>query len=232
MRIVLANGGFKFMPARVLIVEDDAEFRLRFETIVSEANDLVLAGSVGFVADALTAIEGCAFDVLLVDLGLPDGTGVDVIRAAHQRCPAARIMVVSVFGDEENVVQSIVAGASGYILKDSLSSEFILTIRELLAGGSPISPMVARLVLNQARSSFADHLSSNEDLADATFTEREIEILSRVAKGFSFSEIANLLDISVNTVKTHVNHIYGKLSVHSRSEAVYEAGKIGLLKDM
>jgi DNA-binding NarL/FixJ family response regulator len=220
------------MPARVLIVEDDAEFRLRFETIVSEANDLILAGSVGFVADALTAIEGCTFDVLLVDLGLPDGTGVDVIRAAHRRCPAARIMVVSVFGDEENVVQSIVAGASGYILKDSLSSEFVLTIRELLAGGSPISPMVARLVLNQARSSFADHISSNQEASEAVFTEREIEILTRVAKGFSFNEIANLLDISVNTVKTHVNHIYSKLSVHSRSEAIYEAGKIGLLKDM
>jgi DNA-binding NarL/FixJ family response regulator len=220
------------MPARVLIVEDDAEFRLRFETIVAEANDLILAGSVGFVADALTAIEGCPFDVLLVDLGLPDGTGVDVIRAAHRRCPAARIMVVSVFGDEENVVQSIVAGASGYILKDSLSSEFVLTIRELLAGGSPISPMVARLVLNQARSSFADHISSNQEASEAVFTEREIEILTRVAKGFSFNEIANLLDISVNTVKTHVNHIYSKLSVHSRSEAIYEAGKIGLLKDM
>ena len=216
----------------MLIVEDDAEFRLRFETIVSEASDLVLAGSVGFVADALTAIEGCAFDVLLVDLGLPDGTGVDVIRAAHQRCPAARIMVVSVFGDEENVVQSIVAGASGYILKDSLSSEFILTIRELLAGGSPISPMVARLVLNQARSSYAVDIPAASDVGETVFTDREIEILTRVAKGFSFSEIANLLDISVNTVKTHVNHIYGKLSVHSRSEAVYEAGKIGLLKDM
>jgi DNA-binding NarL/FixJ family response regulator len=220
------------MPVRVLIVEDDAEFRRRFETIVSEASDLILAGSMGSVVDALAAIEGCLFDVLLIDLGLPDGTGVDVIRAAHRLCPAARIMVVSVFGDEENVVQSIVAGASGYILKDSLSSEFILTIRELLAGGSPISPMVARLVLNQARSSFADRLSSNEEVGEAVFTEREIEILSRVAKGFSFSEIATLLDISVNTVKTHVNHIYSKLSVHSRSEAIYEAGKIGLLKDI
>jgi DNA-binding NarL/FixJ family response regulator len=220
-----------FMPARILIVEDDAEFRQRFERIVAEANDLELAGSVRTVAEALEAITAREFDVLLVDLGLPDGSGVQAIRAASMLRPAARIMVVSVFGDEENVIQSIAAGASGYILKDSLSSEFVSTIRELLAGGSPISPMVARLVLNQARVTYADRVSPVEEAAPSPFTDREMEILTRVAKGFSFSEIAGLLDISINTVKTHVNRIYGKLAVHSRSEAIYEAGKIGVLKD-
>jgi DNA-binding NarL/FixJ family response regulator len=223
------------MPARILIVEDDAEFRQRFERIVFEASDLVLAGSVRTVADALVAIKAQEFDVLLVDLGLPDGSGVQAIRAASMLRPAARIMVVSVFGDEENVIQSIGAGASGYILKDSLSSEFVSTIRELLAGGSPISPMVARLVLNQARTMYVDRIASAEEAAEealaSPFTDREMEILARVAKGFSFNEIAGLLDISINTVKTHVNRIYGKLAVHSRSEAIYEAGKIGVLKD-
>jgi DNA-binding NarL/FixJ family response regulator len=220
-----------FMPARILIVEDDAEFRQRFERIVSEAHDLELAGSVRTVAEALDAIKMREFDVLLVDLGLPDGSGVQAIRAASMLRPAARIMVVSVFGDEENVIQSIAAGASGYILKDSLSSEFVSTIRELLAGGSPISPMVARLVLNQARVTYTDRITAAEEIEPSPFTDREMEILTRVAKGFSFSEIAGLLDISINTVKTHVNRIYGKLAVHSRSEAIYEAGKIGVLKD-
>jgi len=223
------------MTARVLIVEDEAEFRLRFEAIVSEADDLELAGSMGTVAEALATIRECEFDVLLIDLGLPDGSGVQVIKAASVLRPAARIMVVSVFGDEENVIQSIGAGASGYILKDSLSTEFVSTIRELLAGGSPISPMVARLVLNQARSSYANLADPESRDAnggeDADFTEREMEILGLVAKGFSFPEIADLLGISINTVKTHVNRIYGKLAVHSRSEAVYEASRIGLLKD-
>jgi DNA-binding NarL/FixJ family response regulator len=220
-----------FMSARILIVEDDAEFRQRFERIVSEAHDLELAGSVRTVAEALDAIKTREFDVLLVDLGLPDGSGVQAIRAASMWRPAARIMVVSVFGDEENVIQSIAAGASGYILKDSLSSEFVSTIRELVAGGSPISPMVARLVLNQARVTYADRITAAAETEPSPFTDREMEILTRVAKGFSFSEIAGLLDISINTVKTHVNRIYGKLAVHSRSEAIYEAGKIGVLKD-
>lgn len=219
------------MAAGVLIVEDEAEFRKRFEVIVSEANDLALVGSVGTVAEALVAIRERPFDVLLIDLGLPDGSGVQVIRAASALRPDARIMVVSVFGDEENVIQSIGAGAAGYILKDSLSIEFVSTIRELLAGGSPISPMVARLVLNQARTLYADRAAPEKETEDAAFTEREMEILNLVAKGFSFNEIAGLLDISINTVKTHVNRIYAKLAVHSRSEAVYEAAKIGLLKD-
>lgn len=219
------------MAAGVLIVEDEAEFRKRFEAIVTEANDLALVGSVGTVAEALVAIRERPFDVLLIDLGLPDGSGVQVIRAASALRPDARIMVVSVFGDEENVIKSIGAGAAGYILKDSLSTEFVSTIRELLAGGSPISPMVARLVLNQARTLYADRAAPEKETEDAAFTEREMEILNLVAKGFSFNEIAGLLDISINTVKTHVNRIYAKLAVHSRSEAVYEAAKIGLLKD-
>jgi DNA-binding NarL/FixJ family response regulator len=217
------------MAAGVLIVEDEAEFRERFEAIVSSAEDLALVGSAGTVAEALAAIRQHEFDVLLVDLGLPDGSGVQVIRAANMLRPTARIMVVSVFGDEENVVQSISAGASGYILKDSLSAEFVSTIRELLAGGAPISPMVARLVLNQARSTYCDRAMPSEEVDGSAFTLRETEILSLVAKGFSFSEIAGLLDISINTVKTHISRIYGKLAVHSRSEAVYEAGRIGLL---
>ncbi len=215
------------MPIEVAIVEDDGALRERYAELIATARDAHIAWVAGTVADAMQRLLVSAPDVLLVDLGLPDGSGLSVISFAKRRYPRCEVMVVSVFGDEENVVAAIEAGASGYLLKDALAESFLNTIRELRAGGSPISPSIARILLNRARDL---HRSGDpRELPESDLAERELEILGLVAKGFNFPEISRLLGISNNTVKTHIYRIYRKLSVHSRGEAVFEAKKLGLL---
>jgi DNA-binding NarL/FixJ family response regulator len=215
------------MPVSVAIVEDDGLLSERYRELIGSAPDMRLEWTASGAAEALRRLATAVPDVLLVDLGLPDGSGLDVIRAAKAHRADCEVMVVSVFGDEEHVVAAIAAGASGYLLKDALAESFLGTIRELRAGGSPISPSIARIILNHARA--PDAPTSGVELSDCELGEREQEILSLVAKGFNFQEIGRLLGISNNTVKTHIYRIYRKLSVHSRGEAVFEAKRLGLL---
>jgi DNA-binding NarL/FixJ family response regulator len=141
-------------------------------------------------------------------------------------------MVITVFGDEEHVLASIEAGATGYLLKDSLPEEFVALIAQLRAGGSPISPVIARRLLTRFKAKGSAALASTSQLVappDAGLSAREAEVLGLIAKGFNFAEIARLLTVSPHTITAHVKKIYQKLAVHSRGEAVYEAGKMGLL---
>ena len=209
----------------VLIVEDDRRFRESFVRAFAADAGFHLHDDVDTVADALVAVRGAKIDLLVCDLGLPDGSGLDVIREATAAQAGCAILVVTVFGDEEHVVKAIEAGAGGYLLKDSTNAELLAAARDLVAGGSPISPMVARLVLNRMRG-IPEPIAANPDVA---LTERETQILSYVAKGFSFADICGLLEITANTVKTHINRIYRKLAVNSRSQAVYEASRLGLI---
>lgn len=211
---------------RVMIVEDDPSFFNRFCKIVTSDPELELFAAVRNGAAARDCLARGAPDVLLVDLGLPDMSGIEVIRETSDRCPEIDIMVVTVFGDEEHVLASIEAGATGYLLKDSLPEDFIDLIKELRAGGSPITPVIARQLLKKLR----PPSSASPGRDHPALSARESEILSLIAKGFSFAEIAKLLEISPNTVTTYVKKIYQKLAVHSRGEAVYEASKMGLLK--
>lgn len=212
----------------VMVVEDDPAFLARFCRIVAQSPELSLLAAVGDLASARRTLERQAPDVLLTDLGLPDGSGIDLIRETAARHPATDIMVISVFGDEEHVLASIEAGATGYILKDSLPEESVNLIAELRAGGSPISPVIARKLLKRfaPRKEVADR---SPDMQAPGLTPRESEVLALIAKGFSFGEIARLLEVSPHTITAHVKKIYQKLAVHSRGEAVYEAGKMGLL---
>ncbi len=193
---------------------------------IARASDMRLSWTASSITEAHQQLEHAAPDVLLVDLGLPDGSGLAVISEAKKRYPDCEVMVISVFGDEETVVAAIEAGATGYLLKDALPELFLNTIREVHAGGSPISPSIARILLSRAR---ARRLTAPAAPDGEQLAEREIQILALVAKGFNFAEIGQLLSISSNTVKTHVYRIYRKLSVHSRGEAVFEAKKLGLL---
>ena len=221
----------------IIIVEDEPEFRRRFAQIIDSEPTMRLAGVAANKREAQALIDREDFDVMLIDLGLPDGTGIDLIRNVSQRKPDVDIMVVTVFGDEQHVVSSIEAGATGYILKDSTPADVISCIRLLRAGGSPVSPVVARSVLRAIRSRMgAASASSATTPARATNAEnnplsaRETEILQLLAKGMSFNEIGEILGISPHTVTAHIKKIYRKLAVHSRGEAVYEASQMGLLK--
>ena len=211
----------------VMIVEDDPAFLTRFCKIIASDAGLELFGAVTDLASAHQAMSKSAPDVLLTDLGLPDGSGIDLIRATSHRYPTTDVMVITVFGDEEHVLGAIEAGATGYILKDSIPEEFVGLIKELRAGGSPITPVIARQLLKRFRSGAAAADLKQPD--EVGLSVRESEVLSLIAKGFNFAEIARLLVISPHTVTTHVKKIYQKLAVHSRGEAVYEASKLGLI---
>lgn len=236
---------------RVLIVEDDSQAREFFRASVLSCNRLQLAGCVGTVAEALAVLQQAKAappDVLLVDLNLPDGLGFEVIRYAARRCPSAEALVISMFGDEDNVLAAIEAGALGYIHKDATPENIAQTILDMKDGASPISPMIARRVLSQFRSrrprpaaagaAAAAPPAASEPVEPAeegkvterpALSSREQEVLELIARGFSYAEIARIKAISVHTVQTHIKGLYSKLAVHSKNEAVYEATRIGLL---
>ncbi len=136
---------------RVALVEDDAHFRDAFAAAIAEAGDMTLVSVASTRAEGMKALQLPPADVLLVDLGLPDGSGIDVIRAAQILWPACHAMVSTTFGDEAHVIQSIEAGAAGYLLKDSVPRKMVEEIRSLNAGGSPISPLIARQILTRFR---------------------------------------------------------------------------------
>lgn len=243
-------------PFSVFVVEDDEKARGFFESNVRASPALCWLAGVGTRADALgwLASSPQAPDVLLVDLGLPDGSGLDVIRATAVRFPQCETMVISVFGDEDHVLASIEAGAVGYLHKDALPGDFAQTILDMKAGASPISPMIARRVLSKYRSNLQSaaavgavaavaamaaalpttpaRVSASAALADlpALLSVREQEVLELISRGFSYAEIARLKTLSVHTVQTHIKNLYGKLAVHSKSEAVFEATRLGLLR--
>jgi DNA-binding NarL/FixJ family response regulator len=220
------------MTTSVLIVEDTPEFMRRFSDAVLADPGLALAGVVGTGRAAIAMLDAQPPDVMLVDLGLPDIDGVEVIRHAARHHPQCDVLVVTMFGDDQHVVASIEAGATGYLLKDAGAGPIAASIHELRAGGSPISPSIARRVLARFRIGAAPAAAAQPVPKDATpspLTERETEILRLAAKGLSFETIGELTDISPHTVVAHVKKIYRKLAVHSRGEAVYEASQMGLL---
>ena len=218
-------------PISILIVEDEPEFRRRFTQIIENEPSMRLVGVASNKRDAQSLIEREEFDVMLIDLGLPDGNGTDLIRQVSQRRPDTDIMVVTVFGDEQHVVSAIEAGATGYILKDSTPADVISCIKLLRAGGSPVSPVVARSVLRAIRNRMGGTSARSPTTPENNpLSARETEILQLLAKGMSFNEIGEILGISPHTVTAHIKKIYRKLAVHSRGEAVYEATQMGLLR--
>jgi DNA-binding NarL/FixJ family response regulator len=218
------------MSTSVLIVEDEPEFMRRFSDAVLADGALTLLAAVGTGRAAIAMLEAQPPDVMLVDLGLPDMSGVDVIRHAVRRAPGCDVLVVTMFRDDQHVVASIEAGATGYLLKDASAGHIAASIHELRAGGSPISPGIARRVLARFRESAAAGATPAAPFdAVSPLTERETELLRLAAKGLSFETISDLMGISPHTVVAHVKKIYRKLAVHSRSEAVYEASQLGIL---
>jgi DNA-binding NarL/FixJ family response regulator len=219
-------------PVSIVIVEDEPEFRRRFAQIIESEPSMQLVGVAANRREAQAIIDAEDFNVLLIDLGLPDGNGIDLIRHVSQKKPDADIMVVTVFGDEQHVVSSIEAGATGYILKDSTPADVVSCIRLLRAGGSPVSPVVARSVLRAIRNRIGVSSPATRSAAPENnpLSARETEILQLLAKGMSFGEIGEILGISPHTVTAHIKKTYRKLAVHSRGEAVYEATQMGLLR--
>lgn len=221
---------FLARPTRIMIVEDDPVTRRLLCHAVKTEPSLTLHGAFASVADALAWLKKETIDLLLTDLGLPDGSGLSIIEACRKRLPDADIMVITMSSDEEQVLACIEAGAAGYVLKEAGHIDIVRALLDLRAGGSPISPVIARKVLARMVKFHTQETYAYEENTGQLLTPRENAILELIAKGGSYAKVAESLGLSVGTVQTHVKHIYGKLSVHSRGEAVYEAHRRGLIR--
>jgi len=217
------------IPAKdisILLVEDDPPTNWRLKDALERAGFDVAAAMT--LAEARASLETRKPRVLLTDLQLPDGHGVELIRETRARLPDTEIMVISILGDEESVISAITVGATGYILKDAFPTDIAATVRELVAGHSPISASIARFIVRRTQSTAEP--PPGPQLNTTRLTPREIDILWGIAKGFSYAEIASHLGMSRQTVPGHIKSIYRKLEVHTRGEAVFEAVQQGLIK--
>lgn len=219
---------------RVMIVEDDPGMLERFAAALVRDPRTRVVEKVRSGREAIARLLLATPDVLLVDLGLPDIHGTEVIRFAARGLPECDIMVVTVFGDERNVIASIEAGATGYVLKDCSDADLVARILELRAGGSPMSPGIARIVLNQMRAGTvaapAGDRRGAAESASSALTARETDVLRLLSRGYTYSEVGDRLGISVHTVTSHIKNCYRKLAVHSGTAAVTRAAELGLLR--
>ena len=197
----------------VLLVEDDKMTRQRLHQVIDSLQNLTLMAVCENLAEARQALQSQIPQVLLTDLGLPDGSGIDLIREIRQLDESVHIMVISVFGDERNVLAAIEAGASGYLLKDGDTDYIGKAIGQLIAGESPISAGIARHLLKKFQASSNKTTGESQAVKDSSLlTLRETEVLALIAKGYTYNEVATNLEMSRHTVNAHIKNIYRKLN--------------------
>jgi DNA-binding NarL/FixJ family response regulator len=224
---------------RVMVVEDQPQILKNQLKILQDAPEIEVIATALSGESALAQLEKIQPDVLLQDLGLPGITGMEVTRQVKKRWPQIEVLIFTIFDEEEKVIEAVKAGASGYLLKGATADKIIDAIREVKAGGSVIQPNLARRLLKFFHvPESADEKpekprlppGNREEPATRPLTEREIEILRLIAKGLSNNEAARVLTLSRATVRTHLEHIYEKLEVTNRVEAVTEGLRKGLIE--
>jgi DNA-binding NarL/FixJ family response regulator len=215
-------------PIRAAVIEDEPALRKMIVSLLQADPDYRVVAEFAEGKPAIAEIPRLAPDIVLVDIGLPDMSGIDVIRKLKVLCPKCNLLVVTTFGDEKTVTSALEAGADGYLLKGTPLEELRRDIQSLQDGGSPLSPMIARKLLNRLQSK-ADGEKPGSG-RETKLTGREHEILEMITKGFSYSETSKICGISAATVHSHLKSIYRKLEVHSKTEAVYEARRRSLIR--
>lgn len=208
-------------PIRVTIIEDHDDFREGLVHVLNFTEGFTCVGSFASVEEAVRKFP--ATDVLLLDIHLPGRSGTESIKDLKRIAPAASIIMVTVFDDDENVFKAIMNGADGYILKKTPPVQVLNAIQDAAAGGTPMTPYIARRVIELFK-----HFAP-EGKEDHSLTPREVEILHQLVLGLDNQEIADKLFISRETVRNHIKHVYEKLHVHSKSQAVAKAIKQGLV---
>lgn len=215
------------LPAPVLLVEDEPLISRRLQGLLQQLgytpDALVIATSLA-EARACMALQPIA--LALVDLGLPDGSGIDLIAEMHTADPSLAILVISAWCTEDAILAALRAGATGYVLKERDDLEVLLSIRSVLRGGAPIDPFIARRIIDELKPKTEQ---ATDTASGETLSPRESEILGLVAQGLGNREIAEQLHLSRYTVECHVKHIYRKLAVSSRTRAIHEARSRGLI---
>ncbi|MGE8558697.1 MULTISPECIES: response regulator [unclassified Acinetobacter] len=220
------------LPVPVLIVEDESLIQERLKNILTElgySKDMLIFAK--NLQQAFVEIEQQPISLALVDLGLPDGNGIELIEKLRTLDNNAMILVISAWSTQESLFSAIKAGATGYVLKERDDAEVLLSIRSILRGGAPIDPFIAQEILKQISAAVlpAAHDQKILDADMELLTNRETEILNLVAQGMSNREIAEQLFVSKYTVESHIKHIYRKLSVTKRTKAVSAARSLGIL---
>ena len=209
------NAGFaRDMPIKVAIVEDDEGIRSSLATLVRRAPALRWAGDYADAESALKDIPRRPPDVVLMDINLPGMNGVECVRQLKGSLPAVQFLMLTVYEDSESLFNSLKAGASGYLLKRTASSRLLEAIRDVHEGGSPMTPQLARRVVQY----FSRQAEGDSPVSRLTPGEKDF--LDQLTKGYAYKEIADRMKISIDTVRSYVRTVYEKLHVHSRTEAV------------
>ena len=211
----------------ILLLEDLPEIRIWLKSLVLQFFPKATITECSRIHDALHQVQAQCFDLALCDLGLPDGDGTDVVARLHELQPEVLSVVVTIHDDDEHLFPALQAGAYGYILKEQPRELIIEQLQRIAQGEPPLSPSIARKVIKYF-ASMPKPVTDN--LPEVSLTERESEVLLRVAKGYTLPEIGVQLGLSRHTIADYVKQIYRKLNVSSRAEAALEAQRLGLFR--
>jgi len=202
------------MPITVAIVEDDPRIRRTLTAILQRDPDCSCTGVYGSGEDALKEIPNHPPKIVIMDINLPGMNGVECVRRLSDSLPEVHILMLTVFNDTETIFNALRAGAVGYLTKPVRAAQLLSAVRDIVSGGAPMTSSIARMVVQ----SFQNKRPTSQEADD--LSPRESEVLDFLARGYLYKEIADLLNVSYSTVRTHIERIYGKLHVQSRSQAV------------
>jgi len=221
----------------ILLLEDLPEIRAWLRNLVMQVFPGATISESARVSDAIDMVAAVKFDLALIDLGLPDGSGVDVVTRLRDMQPDAQSVVVTIHDDDEHLFPALQAGAFGYILKEQARELITEQLQRISQGEPPLSPSIARRVMAYFSAKAKPHLQANamayvlpNAMPNVSLTDRESEVLLRVAKGYTLPEIGVQLGLSRHTIADYVKQIYRKLNVSSRAEAALEAQRLGLFR--
>lgn len=211
---------------RIVIADDHAVVREGTRTILEREEDMQVVGEAGDGEEAIKLIEKLKPDVAILDIAMPKFSGIEVTRRIKPRFPSTAILILSAYDNDEYIFALLEAGAAGYLLKDAHRREVVEAVRSVYSGESVLHPSIARKVIQRA---ILGSAKATEAKTDIELSEREKEVLKLAAKGMNNKDIADTLCISIRTVHGHLNSIFHKLNVGSRTEAIFQSVKRGML---
>ncbi|PJZ31122.1 response regulator [Leptospira kmetyi] len=217
-------------PYFVSIVEDNRHTALNLQELLNKSSDFRFLKHYSNSQKAIESMPEEAPDLVILDIGLPGKNGLECLKELREKTPNTKYVIFTVFEDEEKIVEAIQGGASGYLLKDTSPELFLAELKVIVLGGAPLTARIADKIIRE----FAKkEETKNPPIVNTLgLTERELQILNFVALGMTFPDIAEELDISSHTVSRHIEKIYKKMEVHSRSEAIIRGRRMGIIRDV